>query len=106
MFLGALRQVAGASAEPATVEKVREHLQQILRDQPFELLDVAVTKIGRSHFVVSYVKPDTAVDGEAADNLWQQLNTGIQELLGKAKTELIIAAQPPYGAQTKSESND
>ena len=106
MFLGALRQVAGASAEPATVKKVRARLQEILKDQPFELLEVAVTKIGRSHFVVSYVKPDAAVDGDAADNLWQQMNTDIQELLGQAKTELIIAAQPPYGAQTKSESND
>ena len=106
MFLGALRQVAGASAEPATVGKFRERLQEILRDQPFELLDVAVTKMGRSYFVVSYVKPDTVIDGEAADNLWQQLNIGIQELLGQAKTELIIAAQPPYGVQTKSESYD
>ncbi|MGI9430388.1 MAG: cation transporter, partial [Bythopirellula sp.] len=69
MFLRALRQVAGASAEPATVDKVRQCLHEILRDQPFEPLDVAVTKMGRSYFVVSYVKPDASVDGEAADEL-------------------------------------
>lgn len=106
MFLGALRQVAGASAEPAIVDKVRERLQEILQDQPFEPLDVAVTKIGRSHFVVSYVKPDAAVGGKAADKLWQQLNIGYQELLGQAKSELIIAARPPYEAQSPSESSD
>lgn len=106
MFLGALRQVAGASAEPATVKKVREHLQQILKDQPFELLEVAVTKMGRSYFVISYVKPDAAVDGMAADKLWQQLNAGVQEVLRQTKTELIIAGQPPYGVQSPSESSD
>ena len=98
--------MAGASADPATVDKVREHLQQILTDEPFELLEVVVTKIGRSHFVVSYVKPDVAIDGEAADNLWQLLNTGIQNVLGQAKTELIIAAKPPYGAPSQPESNE
>ena len=106
MFLGALRQVAGASLEPTTVDTVRERLQEILKDQPFELLDVAVTKMGRSYFVVCYVKPDAAVDGEAADKLWQQLNIGIQQLLGQAKMELIIAAQPPYGVKVDQESND
>lgn len=106
MFLGALRQVAGASADPATVEQVREHLQGILTDEPFELLEVVVTKIGRSHWVVSYVKPDEAIDGKAADHLWQLLNTRIQNVLGQAKTELIIAAQPPYGVQSGCDSDD
>jgi predicted Co/Zn/Cd cation transporter (cation efflux family) len=106
MFLGALRQVAGASAEQAVVDQVSTHLQDFLEDRPFELLDVAVTKMGRSYFVVSYVKPDRAVDGDAADGLWQQLNTSVLELLGQAKTELIIAAQPPFGARSKAPSND
>jgi predicted Co/Zn/Cd cation transporter (cation efflux family) len=106
MFLGALRQVAGASAEPAVVDKVRAHLHETLKDRPFQPLDVAVTKMGRSYIVVCYVKPDAAVDGEAADALWQHLNTGIRELLGQAKMELIIAAQPPYGAQDQASSNN
>ena len=54
---------------------------------------------------MSYVKPEEAMDGEAAHLLWQQLNTGIQELLGQAKTELIIAAQPPYAEQSRTESD-
>jgi hypothetical protein len=62
--------------------------------------------MGRSYFVVSYVKPDATVDGETADNLWQQLNSGFQELLGQTKSELIIAAQPPFEVQSQSKSND
>ena len=75
---------------------VRTHLQQLLRDRPYALLEVVVMKMGRAHFVVSYVKPDAAVEGEAADDLWQELDTTLRDLLGLVKTELIIAAQPPY----------
>lgn len=106
MFLRALRQVAGASSGQATIEKVRERLREILQDQPFELLEVTVTKVGRSYFVVSYVKPDAAVDGQAADNLWQRLHGGIQDVLGQAKTELVIAARPPYDAGSQPKSNE
>ncbi len=52
--------------------------------------------IGRAHFVVTYVKPDMLIDGDAADQLWQQLNEAVVEILGQAKTEIIIAGKPPY----------
>jgi len=96
IFLRALREVAGASADPATIEKVRNRVQEVLHERPYSLLEVAVTKIGRTHFVVTYVKPDSPVDGDTADELWQELNEALVEMLGPAKTELIIAGKPPY----------
>ena len=96
MFLGALREVAGASAEPATVEKARSCLEESLQDRPYTLLEVAVTKMGRAHFVVTYVKPDAPVDGDAADALWQQLDLALRKNLGQVKTEIIIAGRSPY----------
>jgi predicted Co/Zn/Cd cation transporter (cation efflux family) len=96
MFLKALRQVAGAAAAPDSVDKVRKHLQGFLRERPYELLEVAVTKMGRMHFVVSYVKPDAAIDAESADALWQDLDGAIRDLLGQVRTELVIAKKPPF----------
>lgn len=96
MFLGALREVAGAAADAETVDMVRRRLSETLQDRPYALLEVAVTKMGRAHFVVAYVKPDDPVDGEAADQLWAELNAALRETLGQAKTEIIVAASPPY----------
>jgi predicted Co/Zn/Cd cation transporter (cation efflux family) len=98
MFLRSLRQVAGSAAEPEVVQDVRTHLEEFLHERPFELLEVAVMRLGRTHFVVSYVKPEAAVDGVQADALWQELDTAIRDLVGPARTELIVAARPPYGA--------
>ena len=78
---------------------VRTHVQELLTDRPCELLDVVVMQFGRTHFVVSYIKPDAAVEGEAADQLWLDLDKTIRDHLGEAKTELIIAAQPPYASE-------
>ena len=99
MFLKALRQVAGAAADPDTVEKARQRAAEVLQDRPFGLLEIAVTKMGRTHLVITYVKPDGPVDGETADKLWADLDAALCETLAQAKTEIIIAAQPPYQTQ-------
>jgi predicted Co/Zn/Cd cation transporter (cation efflux family) len=96
MFLRALRQAAGAAAPADVVEQVRTLLQEFLQQRPYELLEVAVTKMGRAHFVVAYIKPEDPVSGETADELWQELDNTLREALAQAKTEIIIAAQPPY----------
>jgi predicted Co/Zn/Cd cation transporter (cation efflux family) len=44
MFLRALRQVAGASAEPAIVDKVREYLHELLTDHPFNYLTLLLRR--------------------------------------------------------------
>ena len=96
MFLGALREVAGAAVEPAITEKIRTRLQELLQERPYALLEVAVTKMGRAHFVVTYVRPERPIDGEAADALWKEFDSVLRDMLGQAKTEIIIAATPPY----------
>jgi hypothetical protein len=75
---------------------VRTLLQEFLQEKPYELIEVAVTKMGRAHFVVTYIKPEDPVSGETADELWQELDNALRDKLGQAKTEVIIAAQPPY----------
>lgn len=72
MFLGALREVAGEASDTKTQQKVRVRIEELLQDRAFSLLEIVVMKMGRSHFVVTYVKPDSPVSGEAADELRQQ----------------------------------
>jgi predicted Co/Zn/Cd cation transporter (cation efflux family) len=96
MFLGSLREVAGAAADPPTVTKVRRCLEESLRDRPFALLEVAVTKIGRAHFVVTYVKPDVPVDGKTADAVWEHLDSALRRSLGQVRSEIIVAGSSPY----------
>ena len=50
MFRASLGEVAGRSADPATVDKVKKGLQEFLEDRPFTMLEVAVTKLGRFYF--------------------------------------------------------
>ena len=96
MFLGALREVAGIAAEPATVERVRSALNDFLQDRPYTLLEAAVTKMGRSHLVVAYVKPDKPITGTDADALWEEVDEIILNTISQAKTELVIAGKTPY----------
>ena len=96
MFMAGLRQVAGAAADDATVEKVREKVGDCLKDRPYKLLEVAVTKLGRAHLVVTYVKPDGPIDGEMADGLWKDLDDVLGETLGQVKSEVVIACKAPF----------
>ena len=96
MLVGSLGEVAGKAAQPATVEKIQKGLQEILQDHPYTLLEAVVTKLGRVHFVVSYIKPDNPVDGSAVDQLWQELDGHLHTLLNQVKSEIIIAEEPPF----------
>ncbi len=96
MFMTALREVAGESADPKAVQSIRDRLSELLKNRPFTLLEVAVMKLGRSHFAVSYVKPDSAISGEEADALRDEIELACCELMKGTKAELIIAARGPY----------
>lgn len=96
MFLGALREVAGAAAEKSTVEKVQRCVEESLQNRPFRVLEVVVTKLGSAHLVVAYLKPETPVAGETVDTLWLHVNKALRDSMGQVRSEIVIAARPPY----------
>jgi len=96
MFLGSLREVAGGAAEPAVVEQMRTRIDELLSDVPFGLIELAITKLGRTHYVVAYLNPDTPVEGAVVDALRNRIESACVEVLGDAKAELVITATPPY----------
>lgn len=98
MFMTALREVAGESADPAAIERIRKRLGELLQDRPFKLIEVTLIKLGRSHFAVAYIKPDGTISGEEADALRDEIELACCKVLKGAKAELIIAARGPYAS--------
>ena len=96
MFLHSLREVAGGGAEPEVVDKVLAKTRDLLHDRPLEVLEVAVTQMGRTHFVVPYIKPKQGITAAQVDTLRSELETVYSELLGHSKTEILITAENPY----------
>jgi len=68
-FRSALREVAGHSVDEKTATLVRQRIEAAMEDFPCELLEVAVTKLGRLYFVVSYIKPTRPVEATDLDFL-------------------------------------
>ena len=93
-----LGEVAGKAADDRTVEMVKQGLNELVKNKPFILLDVVVTKIGRAHFIVSYLKPEVPIDGVTADQLWKQQDDHLHTLLKQVKSEVVIANEPPFPA--------
>ncbi len=96
MFLNALREVAGETAEPSIVEQVRACTQALLQDRLYTVIEVTVTKMGRNYFVIPYLKPEAPVSVEELDALRDELKDACANLMGEAKFELIITAREPY----------
>ena len=96
MFLRALREVAGEAAEQDVAGKIRTRIEEVLQDRPFAVVEVAVTKMGRTYFVVPYLNPEGPVEAEELDTLREELESACRVLLGEANAELIVTAKKPY----------
>jgi len=96
MFLGSLREVAGGAAGAGITQEVLACTQELLQGRPFVVLEVAVTKMGRSYFVLPYLKPEKPIAAEKIDALRHELELAYADLLGETKTEIIITAEAPY----------
>ncbi|QDT12892.1 cation transporter [Planctomycetes bacterium K23_9] len=96
MFLRSLTEVAGGASAPEICSEVESRTRQLLEDRPFQLLDVAVAKIGRSYLIISYVNPDGAIHASQVDELRHEFQELHADLLGEVKTELMITAEHPF----------
>ena len=96
MFLNSLREVAGGAAEPDLAEKVRVLTVEKAKKLPLDVLAVAVTKLGRTYFLVPYLKPESTISADDVDALRRELEDAYAKLLGQVKTEIIITAEDPF----------
>ena len=96
LLVKSLGEVAGKAADEPTVEMVKHGINELVKNKPFTVLDVVVTKIGRAHFIVGYYKPELPIDGVTVDQLWQEQDDHLHTLLKQVKSEIVIANEPPF----------
>ena len=78
---------------------------ELLRTESRAAVVDAAIKMGRSHLVAAYIKPDASIDGDAVDAIWHTLNESLQHLLGPVKVEVrygrrSTAPSPKQSTQT------
>lgn len=91
-----IKEIAGESVKPELTSKTKERIERTIRDIPCALLAVSVTKLGRTYFVLSYVRPDDSVVAEDLDIFRDELHACYQDLFGKVKSEVIYTANKPF----------
>lgn len=96
MLRGAVKEVAGGSVDGEISSEIRKRIERKIADVPCELLAVAVTKLGRTHFVISYVRPDDSVTAEDLDIFRNEVHACYEDLFGRVKSEVIFTAEKPF----------
>ena len=94
-FWRALRQSAGAACDPGLIAGTRAAVQELLSGMSTWLLDLTVTKVGRTTLVVAYLNPAMPVDGPWLDRLRERIDARCAELLGPVRTEVILTGEAP-----------
>jgi predicted Co/Zn/Cd cation transporter (cation efflux family) len=96
MLRGAVKEVAGEAVDGELSREVRRRIEKRIAGVPCELLAVAVTKLGRTHFVISYIRPDDSVVAEELDTFRSEVHACYEDLFGRVKTEVIYTAKKPF----------
>lgn len=96
MLRNALREVVGESVAPELAGQIRARIDGVIEHLPCDLLEVAVTKLGRMHSVVSYIKPHGSVTADDLDTLRGELHASYSDILDLARSEIVFTAKSPY----------
>ena len=95
-FIDAVKEVLGESAGPATTEKWRQAISDTLGETAFSLVEVAVTKLGRSQFAVAYIRPDAPASAETLDHIRALVSRSCQSVHEPNRMEIIYTGNYPY----------
>ena len=95
-FLGAAKEVLGDAAGARTIEKWRRSITAALAETSFSLLEVAVTKLGRSQFAVAYIRPNAPASVDDLDHIRDQISHAAQSVHTPSRMEIIFTGKYPY----------
>lgn len=95
-FVDAIKEVLGESAVPETVERWRRMIRDALNETSFTLIEVAVTKMGRSHFAVAYIRPDAPASVEGLDEIRQKVGSACSKIHMPSRMEIVYTGEYPY----------
>ena len=96
MFTQALREVTGESAEPQIVANLHSAVHQELVGKPFDLLQLATTRTGRSLFALAYIRPEQPASATALDSLKDAVLHACQTVHPLLRMEIIFTGRTPY----------
>lgn len=96
MFRQALREAAGGAADASLVSRLREAAGRRLEARLFTLLDLAVTRLGRSHIVVAYVRPERPVSAGEIDALRDDLEAACRAEAVPSRVAVIVTERHPF----------
>jgi len=95
-FSDAVKEVLGESAGPETVEQWCQTIRDALDETAFTLIEVAVTKIGRSHFAVAYIRPDDPASVEMLDEIRRRVGQACSKVHTPSRMEIVYTGNYPY----------
>lgn len=93
LFLGAIGELAGHSVGGAPYRSVRIAAMELAKETDSELLEVALTKLGRSYFAVAYINSRQPMNGDSLDALNDRFTQACRRELGSARSEIILTAR-------------
>lgn len=95
-FVDAVKEVVGESAGPETVERWCQAVRDVLDETAFTLIEVAVTKMGRSYFAVAYIRPDDPASVETLDGIRQKVGQACSKIQSPSRMEIVYTGHYPY----------
>lgn len=96
-FLAGLGELAGVTAQPATISAARRAMRPVLAALPGEVQDFTVMKNGRSHLICVYYTPEAAITAREVDALYQQLTKTVHPVLPGSEVLVIISEESRAG---------
>lgn len=96
MFRQALREAAGGGAEAEIVGRLRQRASDLLEPHGFSLLDLAVTRLGRSHIVAAYVRPQGPVSAGEVDAIRDELEAACIAEAAPSRVAVILSERHPF----------
>ncbi|WP_158963416.1 cation transporter [Chachezhania sediminis] len=89
-FRAGLKELAGVTAGPAEVALVRRALRPLLVADGGRLVDMSVSKLGRSYMVAAYYNPRRKMTAAEVDTLALALDRAAQDVLRGSMVILIV----------------
>lgn len=93
-FRRGLAELAGVSAQPATLRAVRRALRPVTLETPGHIHDLSVTKLGRTHLVCIYYGPPQALLASQVDALAQRCARLLHPVLPHAEVLVLLTEHP------------
>ncbi|NDW44176.1 cation transporter [Ruegeria sp. PrR005] len=90
-FTVGLGELAGVTARPQAVAKVRRAIRQTIKLHNGLLVDLSVSKLGRLHTVVAYLDPQGTTTAEQIDKLTHELQRDIEREFVHVEVHVVVS---------------